>query len=76
MTSVIIPSSVTTIDYRAFRNCRSLDSVFFESVVKPSIGADVFTNMKTGARAIVPSGATTYGAVGSNWNGLIVTYTK
>jgi hypothetical protein len=42
LTSVIIPSSVKTIDDSAFKDCTSLTSVIIPSSVK-TIGSDVFS---------------------------------
>jgi hypothetical protein len=74
LTSVTIPNSVAFITNSAFFGCISLHDVFFNSATPPEIGTNVFKYVRTGARAIVPSGSTAYGADGSIWNGLIVTY--
>jgi K+-transporting ATPase c subunit len=86
LTSVVIPKPVyiffgeiwvhgiTRIDDRAFEGCTSLYDVYFESETPPSVGVNAFHNVKPGARAIVPHGATEYGPVGSLWHGLVVTY--
>jgi hypothetical protein len=71
---VVIPNSVTTIGSWAFANCSSLYDVYFESEIPPSVGSSAFQNVRHGARAIVPYGATAYGNEGDLWHGLIVTY--
>ena len=75
LTSVTIPGGVTSIGTQAFYSCDSLQEVHFESEIPPTVGTAVFFTEKIlGARAVVPYGATEYGAEGSGWKGLIVTY--
>jgi hypothetical protein len=65
---------VTSIGRNAFRYCTSLYDVYFKSEIPPTVGTNVFWNVKFGARAIVPYGATGYGNEGDLWNGLVVTF--
>jgi len=72
LSSIRIPNSVSFIGNYAFYGSSSLYDVFFDSSTPPNVGTQSFGDIKPGARAVVPSGATAYGPVGSNWNGLIV----
>ena len=72
LTSITIPSSVRSIRNSAFRDCNNLYDVVFESTTPPTTSANAFNGVKSGARAIVPNGATAYGQTGSIWNGLTV----
>ena len=72
--SVTIPSSVTWISERAFADCILLYDIYFSSATPPTtVGNAAFSNISSGARAIVPNGAAEYGSEGSLWNGLVVT---
>ena len=70
--SMRIPSSVTFIDNYAFYGSSNLYDIYLDSITPPNVGTQSFGEVKPGARAIIPSGATAYGLAGSNWNGLIV----
>ena len=72
--SITIPIGVNSIGMSAFLMCSNLYDVYFESSTPPTIANDAFFLVKSGARAIVPAGATAYGPEGSLWNGLVVTY--
>ena len=81
--SVTIPSSVTQIGRWAIESCGNLYSIYFESATPPIVEihggiqedwAYFAAGSRSGARAVVPYGATGYGPVGSMWNGLVVTY--
>jgi hypothetical protein len=76
LTGVVIGNSVTSIGSAAFADCTNLYDIYFKSEIPPAISSAVgmaaFEGVKSGARAIVPYGATAYGAEGSLWNDLIV----
>ena len=76
LTEITIPSSVTSIGRMAFVWCTNLRDFHFESSTPPQVGAFAFRSpMETkSARAHVPHGATAYGAAGSQWNNLTVTF--
>ena len=73
LTSIIIPSGVTYIGESAFYGCSSLYDIYLPAI-PPTVGGNAFYSVKSGARAMMPYGSTAYGAVGSLWNGLIVTF--
>ena len=73
LTSVIIPSSVTSIGNSAFSLDPDLTSVTFLRTAAPTVGILPFS-VVVGATANVPYNATGFGANGSTWNNLIVTY--
>jgi len=75
LTEVTIPNSVTDITQLAFVNNPNLQNVYFLSSTAPNVNFEPFADIAPGARAIVPSGTTTFGGVpvGGLWNGLIVT---
>ena len=73
LTSVIIPSSVTSIGNSAFSLDPALTSVTFLRTAAPTVGILPFS-VVVGATANVPYNATGFGANGSTWNNLIVTY--
>ena len=72
--SVEIPYSVIFINRRAFFGNTNLSTIYFKSEGPPLIGDDAFTNICPEARAIIPSGTRYWPPEGSNWNGLIITY--
>ena len=41
-TSITIPSSVTNIEYLAFFECDSLDAIYMEAIIPPTLGNQVF----------------------------------
>lgn len=73
LTEVVIPVNVTGIFGWAFRYCDNLYDIYFESTTPPDVFF-AFEEVKSGARAIVPSGAAEYGEVGSEWKELVVAY--
>ncbi|MCL1904319.1 MAG: leucine-rich repeat protein [Oscillospiraceae bacterium] len=75
LASVIIGSGITYMGNSAFGYNPNLNEVRFNSVKPPNYGTrSPFTSVFEYARAIVPL---SWGlSEGSNWNGLIVTYTK
>ena len=72
-TSITIPASVTSIGEGAFYDASVLTDVYFLGNA-PDIAADAdaFYGVATGARALVRSAATGFGAVGGTWNNLTV----
>jgi len=71
ITSIKIPSSVSSIGDSAFFAADSLNSVYFLGNA-PTVGSNSFVNVAMGAKAYIRPGATGYGAAGQTWNGLIV----
>ena len=71
LTSITIPSNVTSIENQAFHGANSLTSVYFLGDA-PSVAVNSFSNIASGAKAYIKSGATGFGVAGANWNGLIV----
>ena len=62
VTSITIPSSVTSIDYGAFWNCKSLMTVIFEENSQlTSIGESGFYNCFSLTDIVIPEGVTTLG---------------
>ena len=72
--SVEIPYRLMTIGRRAFFGSTNLYTVYFKSEWPPLVEEDAFTNIRPGARAIVPSGTAYWPPEGTNWYGLIITY--
>ena len=60
LTSVTIPSSVTSIGQSAFRGCSSLTSVTVEATTAPTIQSSTFRGVKTNGTLTVPSGSSGY----------------
>jgi autotransporter-associated beta strand protein len=71
LTSVTIPNTVTTIGAQAFRDCTNLATVNFERTSPPTIGSNVFTNIKPSAIGYYPVGAADWSGV--TINGLTLT---
>jgi hypothetical protein len=65
---------VTSICYAAFKDNSALTSVTFLRTAAPTVDTYAFLGVYPGARANVPYNATGFGADGSTWNGLIVSY--
>jgi len=63
LTTISIPSSVDEIQYNAFFNCYKLASVYFLRNTPPTIGADAFKNIASGAVGYYPAGATGYASL-------------
>ena len=45
ITSIVIPNGVQTIEANAFRQCSSLENVYFKSTTPPTIGENVFVSV-------------------------------
>jgi len=73
LTSVTIPSSVTSIGILVFSGSTALNSVYFLGDAPYVMDATPFSNIASGAKAYINSGASGFGSPGSIWNGLIVT---
>ena len=59
LTSIVIPASVTQIDYQAFYDCNNLKDLYFCTQEPPLINASAFTDINTGENTCtvhVPSG--------------------
>jgi len=72
--NVEIPYSVMLINRRAFFGNINLSTIYFKSEGPPIIGDDAFTNICPEARAIIPSGTRYWPPEGTDWYGLIITY--
>lgn len=73
MVKITIPKSVVSIGAGAFGDCLSLQDVIFESETPPTLGTDVFLNIPTTAKLIVPKlGFDNYKNISitdTNWSG-------
>lgn len=73
LADVTIPGSVTFIADGAFSNCSNLAAITFEGVAPSSVTSNAFSRNAPNARAIVKlEHATSFGGLGSMWNGLLV----
>lgn len=61
--SITIPSAVTSIAYRAFQNCKALESVTFNGTELETIGDAAFENCIKLTSIVIPEGVTTIGGV-------------
>jgi len=71
--SVTFPASLKTLGMKAFSDSGSLFNVNFLGNA-PTFDSEPFFGVASGAKANVVYNATGFGANGSTWNGLIVTY--
>jgi hypothetical protein len=72
LTSIVIPSTVTSIRRRAFRDATGLTSVTFEGNA-PTVGANAFTGVASGATANIGFAATGFEPVVAGlWQGLVL----
>lgn len=60
MSSITIPSSVTSIGNSAFQKCSGLTDIICNRMTAPSIQSSSFRDVKTGGTLTVPSGSTGY----------------
>lgn len=58
MSTLIIPSTITTIEDSAFWQCNNLANITFESPTPPVMGTDVFSGVPLYAFIHIPCGAT------------------
>jgi hypothetical protein len=72
LTGVTLPASLTTLGGEVFGF--PLVDVNFLGNAPGNVDPYAFLRIRTGAKANVPYNATGFGANGSTWNGLIVTY--
>jgi hypothetical protein len=72
LTGVTLPASLTTLGGEVFGF--PLVDVNFLGNAPGNVDPNAFSRIGTGAKANVPYNATGFGANGSTWNGLIVTY--
>ena len=64
LTSVTIPSNITTINNYAFRDCTSLTNVYFLNPVEtPAVGSETFLNIGTPSTAHMVSAETIYTSI-------------
>ena len=56
LTSVTIPSSVTSIGGRAFYGCSGLDTITFEGATPPVIGSEAFSGVPANVAVYIPCG--------------------
>ena len=73
LTSVTIPNSVTNIVKGAFYYCSGLMSVTFDGNA-PTVGANAFTNVSSGCKAIVDPAKEGWPDEGELWNNLTIEY--
>ncbi|MCX6388614.1 MAG: leucine-rich repeat domain-containing protein, partial [Solirubrobacterales bacterium] len=71
LSTITIPTSVTSIGTKAFFNAAALSSVVFKGKA-PTVGADAFKGVAADATASRASNLTGYGIDGATFNGLIV----
>lgn len=62
ISSVTIASSVTSIGVNAFYGCSNLDDIKFLGVTAPTLSANAFTAVSSGAAVTYPYGGSGYGA--------------
>ena len=62
ISSVTIASSVTTVGVNAFYGCSNLDDIKFLGVTAPTLSANAFTAVSSGAAVTYPYGGSGYGA--------------
>tara|TARA_B100000963_G_scaffold280466_1_gene248909 strand:- start:122 stop:1138 length:1017 start_codon:yes stop_codon:yes gene_type:complete len=77
LTSMTIPEGVTTIGTQAFFRCTSLTSLTFRGPAPTTIYPGAFGRLADGAVANIEERfADSFGAAGSNWNGLILNFDR
>ncbi|NCY22480.1 DUF5011 domain-containing protein [bacterium] len=59
LTTVTIPEGVSAIGIRAFKQCSKLATVYFQKNTPPTIYAEAFSGIATGAKGYYPSTAST-----------------
>ena len=73
--NVTIPNYITFIGQNAFRDNINLSTVYFESKTPPrTVEEGAFLNISPNAKAIIPAEAKNWPSEGTNWYGLIITY--
>ena len=68
MTSITIPSSVSSIDFAAFVYCTNLASITVLSETPPVLGGDVFIDVDKSIPVYVPSGSMSTYQNAEGWN--------
>jgi hypothetical protein len=63
LTTITLPESVSTIGVRAFQQCTKLTAVYFQGSTPPSLGAEAFRGIASGAAGYYPATAL------ANWAG-------
>ena len=74
LTSVTIPSSVTSIGEGAFSDCSSLYMVYLKNPVPPTLGSDVFSGTKIGIIYVPTASVDVYKVAWSDYADKIVGY--
>ena len=72
LTSITIPASIRGIGTGAFGGASLLKDIYFLGNAPTPVGAGAFSNIASSAKAYTKSGNSTFGALGSPWNGLEV----
>lgn len=72
LSSITIPAGVSSLGANSFGTSSVLSEVKFLGSAAPTVGANAFLGVATGAKAVVSSSATGFGNRGSIWNGLVV----
>ena len=57
LTSISIPSSVTSVGERAFQSCQNLSFVKLSSAIPPLLGSNVFDDTAANLQIVVPNGS-------------------
>ena len=72
ITSVTIPSSITSIGEGAFNDCESLTKIVVKAAVPATVGADAFSGISKNAMLHVPAGARDAYVSADVWNSIPV----
>ena len=72
LTSINIPSSVTSIGDRTFYECANAGTAYFEGSAPTTIGTEVFSNTQIPYIIVGGSVAESYGGEGATYGGLMV----
>ena len=74
LTSITVPAGVNSIGAFAFLQCSSLSRIVFTGPAPVTVGVDAFAGVASDAIVVVEAETRpSFGFIGTNWNGLIVT---
>ena len=73
LTEITLPATITEVQRDAFLRCKNLEKIVCLATVPPTVGTDVFTDIKSGCVLVVPEGCEDAYKEADGWKDLVVT---
>lgn len=73
LTEITLPATIMEVGRDAFLRCKNLEKIVCLATVPPTVGTNVFTDIKSGCVLVVPEGSEDAYKEADGWKDLIVT---